>query len=211
VVNSGLVNLGALANVIAIPGNLTINNSATVTMVANQGQIAPSSQVAINNGGTLNLTGTKHPQSPDLHGQWRSITPAVNVGTLLNLSAQQAITVTNDNLGTTRRSRDRALPSCTFHPRSNVSGASPNSLVISAPIVGAGGPSARSAPARSPSAEPAHSTRIPPGCGHVDRRANSTPSTGGVLTSGPLGTGTLTIANGTTLMRMERRARWAML
>jgi hypothetical protein len=136
-VNGGTLNLSGAASTIVVPGALTINNS-TVTMNTNQGQIATSSVVTLNGGGVLNLTGANTLNRLVFNNAGGTTTPLVALATQLTLSATNAITVVNDNYGTTPTISGTAL-AFTSAPTIDVSGLSPIDLIISAPITSAGG------------------------------------------------------------------------
>lgn len=129
----GVLNLTGQPGSITVQGNLIINNS-TVTMVTNQGQIAATSNVTINGGGVLTLVGSNSLNSLTFNNSGSIVTPSVAVATLLNLTGgASAITVTNDNPAFTPTISGTTLNFSTA-PTINVSGLSPNGLIISAGI-----------------------------------------------------------------------------
>ncbi|MEA3211483.1 MAG: hypothetical protein QOE70_4540 [Chthoniobacter sp.] len=195
----GVLNLSGQPGSIVVPGDLTIGN-AGVTMVTNQGQIAPTSNVTWVSGGTLTLVGTNTLNSLNFNGNGTSGgTGTAAVGTLLNLSqltGSASITSINNDLGHTPTVSGTALALTNATPVINTSGLSPIDLVISAPITSAGGQITKT------------------GTGSVVLSGANTFTTGvnlsqgslifGVasvgtppaITSGPVGTGTLTLSGG---------------
>jgi autotransporter-associated beta strand protein len=209
VVDQGTLNLTATtAGAVVIPGDLVINgvNSATntaVTMNTNAQQIATTSNVTINGGGTLTLVGTNTLNAVTFNNSGSMANPTVATNTLLILASANPVTATNDSLATTPVISGTALQFSNASPTITVSGLSPNSLQISAPITqnaGMTGPVIKS------------------GAGALSLNGASTFTTGFTLnqgtlilglasvgtppsiTSGPVGTGTLTIGDGTTIM-----------
>jgi autotransporter-associated beta strand protein len=200
VVNGGTLTLStASANgtsVFAIPGNLTINNGGTVTETL-LGEIKNTAAVTINGGGVLTMAGTSNTlSSVTFNGNGGTATPTLNVGTLLILSASNAINEPNNNFATTPTILGTALQLSSTTPVITVSGLSPVDLIITAPITSAGG-----------------NVSITGGGSVVLNGANTFTTgvtlnsgalifgvgTTGTVTNGPVGTGTLTI-NGGTIM-----------
>jgi autotransporter-associated beta strand protein len=139
---------------VSVPGNLTINNGATVNfgITTANSQIATTSNITINGGGTLTLPNYSVTNS----NTWNSLTfnsnsgsaaPTVGFGTptavsTINLSAANAITVTNDNFAVTpiiaaaATATNSALrfTNTTGATVINVGGMAPEGLQITAPI-----------------------------------------------------------------------------
>jgi autotransporter-associated beta strand protein len=197
-VQQGLLNLSAAAGVTVIPGDLTINN-ATVTMNTNPQQIAAASNVAVNGGGVLNLVGTNTLGSLSFNNSGGTATPTVATATLLNLSAANALTVVNDSLSTTPTISGTALAFTSAAPVMSVSGLSRDNLIISAPITSSAGAITKTASgAVVLSGASTFNNGFNLNGGSFILGASSTPTTG-TVTSGPLGTGTLTVNGGTLL------------
>ncbi len=138
-VHGGTLSLNAAAGLIAVPGDLTINNS-TVTMVTNSGQIAAGSNVSINGGGVLTTVGTNTLNSVTFNNDGGTGMPTVNAATKLILTSANAITAKNDNLSTTPTISGTALELSHASPVINVqSSLSSSGLIISAPLTTTGG------------------------------------------------------------------------
>jgi len=160
-VNQGTLNLNADAARIMIPGNLVINNS-TVTMNTNKfnattGQIAATSNVTLNGGATLTFANygatTTTLASLSFNNEGGVTQPAVRFNAptalhTLNLTAANAITVVNNNPGTTpliaaATSNTNVVNNSLVQfsnaaPVIHVSGLSPVGLVITAQISSTG-------------------------------------------------------------------------
>ena len=200
IVNQGTLNLSGQVGSVVVPGNLTINNAA-VTMTGIAGQIAPTSTVTLNSGGVLTLTGSNVLNSAILGGIGGTNQTSLNIGGgLLTLSASNAVTAQNDNTGMTPQITGGNLAFTNAAATINASGLSTNSLVISAPIVSSNGALTI---AGSGAVTLSGSSTFSSGLnlqGTVILAADSTPNTiGAAVTSGPLGSGTLT-ANGGTIL-----------
>jgi autotransporter-associated beta strand protein len=195
----GTLNLSGLPGSIVIPGDLTVGNAA-VTMVTNQGQIAPTSNVTFVSGGALTLVGTNTLNSLTFAGNGTSGgTGTAAVGTLLNLSAANAIASTNNNLSTTPTVSGTALALANATPVITTSGLSPDDLLISAPITSAGGAITKTGTGSLIlSGASTFTTGVNLNAGTLIFAANSA-GTPPAITSGPIGTGTLTIADGTAI------------
>jgi autotransporter-associated beta strand protein len=219
-INGGTLNLAGSASTIVIPGDLVINN-ATVTMAnanmfnATTGQIAAASNVSLNGGSVLNLfsyTGTTTTTLASLtfNNTGGTTQPRVmfNNPTALStlvLSAANAITAVNDNFGTTPVIQGATNPALSAlqlsnaAPVINVSGLSPIGLIISAPITSAGGAISKSGNgslALTGASTFTNGFNLNEGTLIFGRNTTGSP---GALTSGAIGTGTLAIANGTTI------------
>ena len=203
-VNQGTLNLAGLAGAIVIPGNLTINGSTggtVVTMVTNPQQIAAAGNVTINGNGTLNLIGANTLASLTFNDSGGNANPTVTLGTSGTLTLTNGLTVVNDSLSFTPTisgtTSTLILPNNTV----TVSGASPVGLTLpillspTGALVKAGTGSVVLASANT------FTTGVSLNGGSIILGANSTPSTvGAVVTSGPIGTGALTMADGTALL-----------
>ncbi len=204
IVNQGTLNLSGTTGAVLVQGNLLVNN-ATVTMNNVQGQIAPTSNVTIAGGGTVTLMGSNTLNSVTLNNQGGNAngTLALNNG-LLTLSASNAVTAANDNYAYTPTISGGSLMLASATPTINTSGLSPNNLVISAPIIGTGGPLVKTGAGSlvlsatnnifSGGVNLNQGTIIVAAASTLSATSNST------LLASPLGTGTVTTANGTTLM-----------
>ena len=214
-INGGTTNLQAGVGFIAIPGALTINNATVTLGNANSGQIAATSAVTINGGGALNLfsytVGTSQTlDSITFNNEGGTGNPTVSFATptalsTLTLSNANAITATNNSIATTPTISTAAatFSALSFGNASPVitvnAGLAETGLNISAPI-----------------ANGAFTTLSKSGAGVLALSGASTfttgfnlnqgglmfgaGSTGGPVTSGPVGTGTLVIAGGTSLL-----------
>ena len=221
VVNSGTVSITpASAGVVVPAGGLTINNS-TVNFGSTTlfGLIASTNVITINGSGTLTFpnytaAATNTLDSVVFNDDGGNGTPTLNLGTPTTgnshtfiLSNANAISVTNDNYANTPTISGGALASLQFSAASpviNVTGQSPMGLIISAIITQNAGMTdalhKTGAGSLVLNAASTWTTGFNLDGGTLIIDANSTPSTvGATVTSGPLGTGTLTIADGTTL------------
>ncbi len=216
--NAGTLNLQAASPFIAIPGDLTVNN-ATVNMSTVSGQIAPTSNVFINGGGSVTLgaytTGpTQTLASVTFTNDGGNANPTLSLGTpttltsTLILSSATPITSTNNSLATTPTisTGAAALTALQFsdaNPALTVTdGLAETELTISAPItqhVNMLTLSKTGTGVLALSGQSTFTTGFNLNQGSLLFGANSTP-TSGVVTSGPVGTGTLTIAGGTSLL-----------
>ena len=203
VVNQGTLNLSGQVGSVVVPGNLAVNGG-TVAMNANAGQIAPASNVTLGGGGSLTLTGSNVLNSVSFTGIGGTNQTALNIsGGLLTLSASNAVTAQNDNTAMTPQigapSGSGSLAFASTTPTINTSGLSANNLVIAAPIVSSGGPltiAGTGSVVLSGASTFANGVNLNQGT--IILAAGST-TTSGTVSSGPLGTGTFTAANGTTL------------
>ena len=196
----------------AIPGNLTINSGASVTETL-AGEIAQTSAVTINGSGVLTLTGANTLASLTLNASLGGTAQTGNVvigTTSLTLTAASAITATNNNFGFTPTISGTALllqSSTSTGPSINVSGLSTDSLIISAPITSV---------QNTPVATLTNTSLLITGGGSVVLSGASTYTGGttldtntsiifgvattGTVTNGPVGTGTLTLNNNSTIL-----------
>ena len=188
---------------IAVPGNLTINGG-TVTMNTNAGQIVPTSNVALSDGAVLTLTGSNVLNSVSFAGIGGTTQTSVNInGGLLTLSASNAITAQNDNTAMTPLISGGSLAFTSATPTINTFGLSVNSLLISAPIISSSG--ALNVTGSGAVVFSATGSTFNNGVnlksGSIIVAADSTPNTvGATVTSGPLGSGTLTTSSGATIL-----------
>jgi autotransporter-associated beta strand protein len=97
-VSQGLLNLAGTAGTVVIPaGSLTITG-ATVTMLTNEGQISLNTALTINNGGVLNLVGTNTLTSIAFNNFGSNATPTVATGAgSLVLTSLNPFTVVNQD------------------------------------------------------------------------------------------------------------------
>ncbi|GEP44951.1 autotransporter-associated beta strand repeat-containing protein [Brevifollis gellanilyticus] len=220
-VQNGTMTLQATSPFIAIPGNLTINNAA-VTMSTTPNQIATTSVVSINGGGSLTLanytTGPTQTLDSVIFSNEGGIgNPTLSLGTpttatsTLVLSSATPITASNNSLATvptisTGAATLTALQFSNANPVIMVNqGLGLTGLTIIAPITqnaGMTGAISKSGlGALALSGQSTFTTGLTLNQGSLILGANSTPTTVATpVTSGPLGTGTLTIAGGTTLL-----------
>ncbi|NDB19215.1 MAG: hypothetical protein EB027_08170, partial [Actinobacteria bacterium] len=214
-VNAGTLNLQVQAGsgFVAIPGDLTVNNAA-VTMSTEPQQIAAASNIAINGGGSVTLANytagpTQTFASLSFNNQGGIGNPTFSFGTpttatsTVVLTAANAITAINDSFSTTPvistgAASFSALQLSNAAPVITVSGLSSESLVISAPITSAGGQVKKSgAGALVLSGASTFTNGFDLNAGVLIIGAAST---GTPVTSGPIGTGTLQVDVGTTLL-----------
>ena len=202
-VQAGTLNLSAAAaNIVVIPaGGLTINN-ATVTMNTNAGQIDASNTVNINGGGVLTTVGTNTLNSVTFNNSGGTTTPTLNSGTKLNFTAATPITATNDNYTATPTISGTEI-GLVDGATIITSGLSPDNLIISAKIstTAATTPLVKSGVGSLilSSTTSAFANGFNLNQGSLIFAASSTP-TSGTVTSGPIGTGALNIANGTAIL-----------
>ena len=202
-VNNGTLNLSGQVGSVVVPGNLTING-ATATMNANQGQIAPTSNVTLGGGGVLTLVGSNVLNSVSFAGIGGNNQTSLNInGGLLTLSATNAVTAQNDNTANTPQITGGSLAFASAAATIATSGLSTNSLLMAAPIVSSNGAitvTGTGAVVFS-STGSTFTNGVNLNSGSIILAADSTPNTvGATVTSGPLGTGTLTTANGATIL-----------
>ncbi|MEZ0274005.1 MAG: beta strand repeat-containing protein, partial [Roseimicrobium sp.] len=197
VVNGGVLTLSGAAGLIVIPGDLVVNGgstTATATSVGTSqaGQIASTSNVTINGGGTITMTGSNTLKSLTLTSYGGTVQPTFTNSGTLTLTSGNAITAVNDNFGTTPIINAGNLTFNTVLPFINVSGLSPNGLIITSIITQTAGMGAV--------------TKT--GSGALTLNGVNTFSSGFNLNQGTViigvnttvfGSGTLTIANGTTI------------
>ena len=201
-VNQGTLNLGGLAGTTVIPGNLTINGSTggtSVNMLTNPQQIAATGNVTINGTGTLNLVGANTLASLSFNNTGGNAAPTVALGTSGTLTLTNGLIVINDSLSFTPTisgtTSTLALPNNTI----TTSGASPDSLLISVPLLPTGALVKNGTGSLILGGTSTFTTGVNLNAGSIILPASSTPASG-TVTSGPLGTGTLTMANGTALL-----------
>lgn len=219
-VQAGTLNLQAAGSFIAIPGNLTVTNAA-VTMSTTPNQIAATSAVTINGGGTITLANYANAATQTLDSitfvnEGGAANPGLVYGTptalsTIILSSATPLTATNNSLATTPTISTSAatLSALQFSNANPVitvnAGLGLTGLTIGVPItqnVGMTGPITKSGlGALDLSGQNTFTTGLILSQGSLLLGANSTPTTvGAAVTSGPLGTGTLTIVGGTTLL-----------
>lgn len=196
------INATAGAGTIVIPGDLILNN-ANLTMSTNGGQIAAASNITINGSGVLTLTGANTLNSIVFNNTGGNATPTVTIGTTsLTLSSLTPITVTNDSYAFTPTIAGTLL---TLQDGATIStsGLSPDSLIISAPISTTGSTMAITKTGAGSlvlsSTTSAFANGFNLNQGSLIFAASSTP-TSGTVTSGPIGTGTLSLADGVAIL-----------
>ncbi|HEY3900883.1 MAG TPA: autotransporter-associated beta strand repeat-containing protein [Chthoniobacter sp.] len=183
------------STIVAVPGNLVVNNLDNVTESA-QGNIAATSNLTINGGGTVTLTGVNTLASVTFNNSLGgTVTPVLASGGTLTITAANAITEQNNDLTSTPTVSGTLALSNTA-PVISVSGLSADDLILSAVIASTGG-----------------NLSITGGGGVVLSGASTFTggvtlnastiifgaSTTGSVTSGPVGTGTLAINGGSTI------------
>ena len=200
-VNQGTLNLSGQIGGIEVPGNLQINGGAVI-MNNNAGQIAPTSNVTLGGGGSLTLIGSNVLNSVSFAGIGGTNQTSVNInGGLLTLTASNAVTAQNDNMAMTPLITGGSLAFSSSAATITTSGLSTNNLLVSAPIVSSNGPinvSGTGAVVLS-STGSTFTGGVNLNSGSIILGASSV-SVSGSLTSGPLGTGTLTTANSATIL-----------
>ncbi len=214
-VNAGTLNLNAGAGIVAVPGDLVVNN-ATVTMTTNAGQIATSSNVTMMGSGTLTFGGAAAAintiQSLTFNNNGGRTNPSVAIGTGLFLNiGGGTINAIGDNPGTVSTISGGTLNFGTSAPVLNVTTNLPNKvtadLLISSVIAN---DATNWTSASGALTKTGNGNLVLTGAntftngftlsgGTLTLGASSTP-TSGAVTSGPLGTGTFTIGGGTTIM-----------
>ena len=210
VVNQGTTTAGTL-NIsnsssqlggIIIPGNLILNNAAATQATGMNGSISSTSNVTLNGGSVLTLVGQNTLQSITFNNIGGTATPTVTGGTLF---VTGAITSTNDNFASTPtvasilelNGQSKTLTASGSSPMGLIfSGVIQNTMNSSVPagLIKTGNSSLVLSGASTFAGGVQHNE------GTLILGAASTASTVGAgITSGPLGTGTLTLAAGTTL------------
>ncbi len=203
IVNQGTLTINATAGAgtVVIPGDVTLNN-ANLTMSTNAGQIAATSNVSINGSGVLSLVGSNTLSSLTFNNTGGNAPPSVAVGTALTLSSATPITVVNDNYSFTPTISGTLL---TLQSGATIStsGLSPDNLIISAPIstVAATSPLVKtgsgSVVLSSAASAFANGFNLDQGSLIFGNNSAGTPP---AVTAGPIGTGTLALANGVSIM-----------
>lgn len=217
-VNNGTTNLQAASGLIAIPGNLTITNGA-VTMSTVPNQIAATSNVVINGGGSLTFPNynngpTQTLASLTFNNEGGAAVPTLSLGTptvavsTLILSGATPITSANNSLATTPTISTGAatLTALQFSDPNPVimvnSGLAETGLTISATITQNANMlslSKSGAGVLALSGANTFTTGFNLNQGGLMFGAGST-GTVPTITAGPVGTGTLNIAGGTSLL-----------
>ena len=220
-VNGGTLNLQAAPGFTAVPGDLIINNAAVTSAVVSSTvggtQVASTSNLIINGGGsftlpnyTANQTSTLASISFDNQGGTANPTfafgtPGSGFSSTIVLSSANAITANNDSLATTPvfttgDATRTFLQLSNAAPVITTSGLSPNSLNIAVPINSAGGVvSKMGLGSLTLSAASTFTNGFNLNQGSLIFGA-ATVGTVPAITSGPVGTGTLTIAGGTSVL-----------
>ena len=205
VVNQGTLNLsstGTQRGGIFVPGNLVLNNANVTQTNSSNGTIASTSNVTINGGGTLTLLNGNTLASITFNNPGGAATPTVTGGTL---HVTGAISATNDSYAFTPTIAS-ILELNGQTKTLTVNGISPIGLIQSGVVqnvMNAAIPAGLIKAGTSGLVLGGASTfagGVQLNAGTLIVGASSTPSTvGSGITAGPLGTGTLTIAGGTTL------------
>jgi len=206
VVNQGTLQFGNAQSQLGgifVPGNLVLNNANAQQLVQN-GSIASTSNVTLNGGSTLTLLGNNTLQSITFNNNGGTAASLVTGGTIL---LNGTVAVTNDNYATT--------PTIASNWELNgvnktitASGASPVNLAISGAIQNVMGNTVLAGITKEGAGSLALNSATSSFGGAVNLNtgsliigAASTPNTVGLqVTAGPLGTGTLNIAGGTTIL-----------
>ena len=131
---------GISGNTITIStGTGVVGAAGTALTFANRQQIAATANVTLNGGGALSLVGTNTLGSVTFNSGGSSTTPAIVIGSGETLTLTNGITVTNDSLSLTPVIFGAAGATLTL-PNSTIttSGASPDSLLITAPLIPTG-------------------------------------------------------------------------
>jgi autotransporter-associated beta strand protein len=206
-VNAGLLNLGAPAGIVMIPGDLVISGLAsatnsTVTMVTNEGQIAATSRVSLIGGGTLNLAGNNTLASLTFENEGAMSNPLVAGGTKLILSEANAITATNQSTVSVPNVSAPIEFSAPAAVLTVNAGLAETGLTITSVITQNPGMSSLTKAGSGVLALSGQSTFASDftlSAGALMFGANSTPASG-VVTSGPVGKGILQVGAGTSLL-----------
>jgi autotransporter-associated beta strand protein len=208
VVSQGTINL--IGNGVVIPaGGVTLTGAAMV-MNTNAGQIAPSNAVTLNGSSTLTLFGNNTLDSLSFNNNGGASNPTVTTNGILTLSNATPITVTSSNpltVPTIAGFLDIGTGAKTINtPEIQVFGntvtrISPT-LNISAAILSPGVTLNKTGNGvLQVSGQSIFTGGLNLNAGGILISGNSTPTYGGTgITSGPLGSGTLTAAAGTTIL-----------
>ena len=209
------INLSGAVGTVLIPGNSLVINNATVTMNTNQGQIAASNAVTLNGGSVLTMVGTNTLAGLAFSNYGGTATPTLNVGTLLTLTSG-SIAVTTGNVATTATVTGGTLDFNNQNATLSVSpimaaGQQVNPWQAGFNLVSVVRDSAAAGPTTlnltgggvvelSGSSTFTGGVNVPLGTGLMIG-ASSNPSTvGSTVTSGPLGTGTLSLSPSAALL-----------
>ncbi|TCO93623.1 autotransporter-associated beta strand protein, partial [Chthoniobacter flavus] len=214
-INAGTTNLQAATGLIAIPGDLNINNATVTLGNATSGQVASTANLNINGGGIFNLFNyvtatTQSLNSVNFNNQGGNGNPTFAFGTqtapsTIILTAANAITSNNDSAAftpqfTTNSATFSALQLSNANPVITTSGLSPDDLNIAVPITSAGGMVTKAGNGSlTLSAASTFSNGFDLNQGTLIFGA-ATAGTPPTITSGPVGTGALQIDNGTTVL-----------
>ncbi|QOV90168.1 autotransporter-associated beta strand repeat-containing protein [Humisphaera borealis] len=221
-VQGGTLNLNGAAGIVTVPAaanpaNGLVVNNASVTMNANPGQIAATNAITINGGGSVTLANYASATSQTLaslnfDNQGGTANPTFTFGTptalsTLVLTSANAITANNDSLASTPLITTAAATLSELQ----LSAAAPvittttavgatNSLNIIARITSAGGAISKTGSGSlTLSGASTFNTGFNLDQGSLIFGATSA-GTLPTITNGPVGTGTLSIAGGTTLL-----------
>ena len=198
IVDQGTLTLGGAAGApgaYTVPaGGVTIDNGGTVTMLTNAGQIAPTNPVTMNESSTLNLTGSNTLAGLALNNNGGLSAPSVNLGTggILTLS-NRSITAYNDSY-----SADPGIYSGTLMLGGTftvtTTGLAPIDLSISSSLTGGSLVKQGSGALALTSSQSTYAGGTVLAAGGLIIGASSIGNS-----SGPLGTGPLTIDGGTQI------------
>ena len=204
VVNQGTLTITATAGAgtIVIPaGGITLNNASLTSSNANQ--IDPSNIVTINGSGVLTLTGANTLNSVIFANSGGNATPTLTIGTTsLILNSLTPITSVNDNYSFTPTVAGTLL---TLQDGATISasGLSPIDLIISSPISTAAATTPLVKTGAGSLVLSSNTSAFANGF-NLDQGslifANSSAGTPPAVTAGPVGTGTLTLANNVAIM-----------
>lgn len=231
--NGGTTTIGGVnqaAGAIQIPGNLVINNGATVTQSTNNGSISASSNVTINGGGVLTLTGHNTLASLTINNNGGTATPTVTPGAAGNILflTNPVINVTSDNAASTATIGTGTLnfgDAPTFNTSTNTPERLGTDLLVNSVITNTIGfgwqPAANGTNPLNLNATLAggfssygtvslggvntFSNGVVLNNGTLVVTAATTTVTAGVVVSGQFGTGSLTLAGGTTIVSDTNR------
>jgi autotransporter-associated beta strand protein len=201
VVNGGTVVLSGAGTIPA--GGLTINGgTVTTTAAAAANQIAITNDVILNGSSNLtlgNVANTLKSLSFDNTGGITNPTVGIS-NTSLTLTDTNAITAVNDNVFTGPVISGNGALTLPAGANINVSSTNqvPVGLTISSPLASAGAINKTGSGALDLTIPGTFAGGFNVNAGTLLLGVNSTPTTG-TVTSGPVGTGTLTLADGTAL------------
>ncbi|MBA4015748.1 MAG: hypothetical protein C0483_01025 [Pirellula sp.] len=202
----GTLTLNGGAGSVVIPAGGLVIGGATVTMVTNAGQIDPSNVVTIRRSSTLTLVGNNTLDSLVFENNGGTTAPTVTVGGVLTLTNSTPVSIVTNNaltlpvisggtlaLGAGAKTIDIGAPNINGQVYTNISPA----LSITSAITGTGSITKTGAGLLQLSGASTFSG-LTVAAGGIVIGASSTNSAGTVI-SGPLGTGQVAMAAGTTI------------